>query len=516
MAFFIEVATLIPTLEARLGDAGDLARAQVVMRGMTDAEIVAVLQESTDAVQQIEQVRLVAAGIAAARSAREAGHSGLSQARGHASPVALVQQITGSTRAEAARQVRVGESLIESVTVQDGPEGPGSAGAAAGAGGDWREPLRVALRARAISAAQFDAIRSGLGEPPASDRRDDDADGGDSNSRDVDGENADGGAGANAPACETWARAAEQLIREASERTVEELRTAARSIRDLLDPEGAQTRFLARYENRSFRTYIDRDGVRRGSIVFDEEGGAFVEAAQAAAMRPRRGGPRFVDPAEKERASALTDDPRSNDQLAYDLLLDVFRAGVLADAKTVFGTRQPGLRLVQTVDDVHGRAPTAHTEDHLVTLPASVAEQHVCDSGIVPITVDSHGDPLDVGREQRLYTSAQRIALAIRDGGCRWRGCDRPASYCEAHHIDEWAGGGRTDIDRGILLCRFHHMNLHHHGWRITREGRAEFMLHAPSGERFTLRARAVLTYAWAGIDPPPRRFHPAARTPAA
>lgn len=49
----------------------------------------------------------------------------------------------------------------------------------------------------------------------------------------------------------------------------------------------------------------------------------------------------------------------------------------------------------------------------------------------------------------------------LRDGGCLWPGCDRPAHVTEAHHIDPWAGGGATDCDRGILLCRFHHLTLH-------------------------------------------------------
>ena len=107
---------------------------------------------------------------------------------------------------------------------------------------------------------------------------------------------------------------------------------------------------------------------------------------------------------------------------------------------------------------------------------------------------------------------ASASALALRDGGCRWQGCDRPASYCEAHHIDPYSQGGRTDIDRGILLCRFHHMNLHHGGWRITRDGKGEFLLHPPGGrEPVPLRAPLVLTYAWGGTDPPPRRFRPVA-----
>ncbi|HWV49799.1 MAG TPA: DUF222 domain-containing protein, partial [Microbacterium sp.] len=307
--------------------------------------------------------------------------------------------------------------------------------------------------------------------------------------------------------------AAEQMIVEAAERTVEELRAAARSVRDILDPEGAVERYRAQFEARSFRTYRDAFGRKHGHLVFDEESGAFVDSVMASALRPRRGGPRFVDSAEKERAAQLADDPRTNDQLAFDLILDVLRAGVLADPENVFGTRQAGVRLVQTVAPSGERSGTALTEDGLIALPAAVAEQRICDSGTVTVTVDSCGNPLDVGRERRLFTPAQRIALAIRDGGCRAAGCDRPASYCEAHHIDEWAGGGRTDIDRGILLCHFHHMNLHHRGWWITRDGKGDFVLHDPGGGAVVLKPRAVLRYSWAalGVDPPPKRFRPAA-----
>ncbi|GAB3281596.1 hypothetical protein GCM10027426_20520 [Microbacterium lacusdiani] len=85
-----------------------------------------------------------------------------------------------------------------------------------------------------------------------------------------------------------------------------------------------------------------------------------------------------------------------------------------------------------------------------------------------------------------------------------WRGCGMPASYCEAHHIDEWAAHeGRTDIDRGILLCRFHHMNLHHHGHRITRDRGGPFVLHPPGEEPVPLHSRSPLRWMW---DPPRAR----------
>ncbi|MFT4260254.1 DUF222 domain-containing protein [Microbacterium sp.] len=550
MALFTDVASLIPTLGERLGEHASLGEATRLMAEMADADVVAILRESAEVSRFADQVRVVAAGLVAERSTRAAGQSGCAQSRGHRTPAGLVQELSGSTRSEAARDVRVGQSLLDGE--RGGREGPGIEGADAsarrdaddGVGGagddreviggsdagasqgldtvthgeggsscplDWRQPLRDGLRHGVLASAQFDAIARGLGDPPEPPSG---ADGSDGSGGAGDAGDADEGevAAIRRAIAEAWFLAAEQLVGEAGQRTVEELGSAARTIRDLLDPEGAEARFLARHEKRMFRRWRDADGVMRGSIAFDDEGAAFIDMVFEAALRPRRGGPRFVDSEEAERAKALIDDARTNDQLAYDLLLDLVRGGVLADAEDVLGARQAGVRLVQVRDATGAGASVVHTEDGVFSFPAASAGQRICESGVVEVTVDSFGNPLDVGREKRLFTPRQRIGLAIRDGGCRWRGCDRPASTCEAHHIDEWhADAGRTDIDRGILLCRFHHMQLHHGGWRITREGLGDFVLRHRDGEKFVLPRRAALTYAWAGIDPPPKRFRPAA-----
>jgi len=48
---------------------------------------------------------------------------------------------------------------------------------------------------------------------------------------------------------------------------------------------------------------------------------------------------------------------------------------------------------------------------------------------------------------------AQRKALIVRDGGCIFPGCDRPASWCDAHHIIHWLDSGPTDLWNLCLLC---------------------------------------------------------------
>jgi hypothetical protein len=101
--------------------------------------------------------------------------------------------------------------------------------------------------------------------------------------------------------------------------------------------------------------------------------------------------------------------------------------------------------------------------------------------GFESILFADDGRVLALGRTQRLFSRRQRRALAARDGGCMWPGCERPPSWTEAHHTRPWAQGGRTDLDDGILLCRHHHLRLHDEGWRITRVG-GRYRLEAPPG----------------------------------
>lgn len=498
MTYFADLAHHVDVLCSAIGDDATVSDLPRLVERMSDDDVVAVISATTSLARAAEMLRIAATGVAAARSTRDAGHDGLAQRRGFRSPAAMIQDLTGSTMSDATRSVRLGEALragafTGDVDVDDfgaatteAPDDDTDVATAPTPGAPWHAPLSRALLAGTISAAQHDAVMRGLGEP-TDDARD------------------------------AWSVAAEHLIAEAGQRTVEELARTARTLRDQLDPEGGQRRFDEQFERRSFRTWTDADGVRRGSMIFDPHGGAWVQSILDAALRPRRGGPRFVDADEKATAETLAADPRSNDQLAYDLMLDVLRAGAIADAETVFGTRQAGVRVVITASALSsGRAGGAAfglVEDDQTTLPAWLVAQQACDTGTRDCTLDVAGNPLDLGREARLFTPAQKIALAIRDGGCRWTGCDRPASYCEAHHVDEWAkDGGCTDVDRGILLCRYHHMALHHGGWRITRDGRDDFLLHPPGGARpVVLRPRLALRYAWGDIDPPPGRFRAAA-----
>jgi hypothetical protein len=79
-----------------------------------------------------------------------------------------------------------------------------------------------------------------------------------------------------------------------------------------------------------------------------------------------------------------------------------------------------------------------------------------------------------------------RRALNLRDGGCRFAGCDRPASWCDGHHIRHWVDGGDTALSNMVLLCAFHHTVIHE-GWRLVGDPGGTVWFHRPDGTQLDL-----------------------------
>jgi hypothetical protein len=80
------------------------------------------------------------------------------------------------------------------------------------------------------------------------------------------------------------------------------------------------------------------------------------------------------------------------------------------------------------------------------------------DCQLVRVVLDADRVPVEVSTTVRTVPAGLWRALLIRDAGCRWPGCDAPASWCDvAHAIDAYADEGRLSIDNAMLLCRRHH-----------------------------------------------------------
>lgn len=154
-------------------------------------------------------------------------------------------------------------------------------------------------------------------------------------------------------------------------------------------------------------------------------------------------------------------DPETGRKLPYSTLLGHGLMELLEDhlnTDTLPGNGGAPFTLVVTIDlEALKTGLGVAAVDTGVRISAGEARRLGCKAGILPMVLDSDSMPLDLGRERRLFTKHQRIALNHRHKGCAAVNCDRPASWTEAHHLDPWSTGGRTDLDRGIPLCPPHH-----------------------------------------------------------
>jgi hypothetical protein len=91
-------------------------------------------------------------------------------------------------------------------------------------------------------------------------------------------------------------------------------------------------------------------------------------------------------------------------------------------------------------------------------------------------------EPLDAGLTRRLPNPSQRRALAVRDRGCTFPGCDTPTSWTSAHHLVHWINDGPTDLHNLTLLCSFHHHLVHEGGWTTSGDAAGGIEFHRPDG----------------------------------
>ena len=96
---------------------------------------------------------------------------------------------------------------------------------------------------------------------------------------------------------------------------------------------------------------------------------------------------------------------------------------------------------------------------------------------MIPAVLGGRSEVLDLGRTRRFHSKAQRIALALEQGGCTAEGCDWPPGMCHAHHDTPWHRGGTTDVQNGRLLCPRHHARAHDPTYETSKlpEGRIRF-----------------------------------------
>ena len=91
--------------------------------------------------------------------------------------------------------------------------------------------------------------------------------------------------------------------------------------------------------------------------------------------------------------------------------------------------------------------------------------------------------PLDIGYSDSIPASIRRAVL-LRDRGCAWPRCGRPAAWCDVHHLQHKADGGKTSVTDCVLLCQFHHdVCIHRWGWRLVLHPDGTTTAYGPDGQ---------------------------------
>jgi hypothetical protein len=231
-----------------------------------------------------------------------------------------------------------------------------------------------------------------------------------------------------------------------------ELRKLGKRVRDTLDTDGPEPAEKRAHAKETLWLKRRDDGIQFGGFLAADNA-ELLQTVIFAGAKPHKtpdGRP----------------DPRTRGKRQADGLV----AGLTVAAGT--GTAVPGhggikphITVTINLDNLLAGTGTGDLA-HGGTLSAAAIRRLACDAGIIPLVLGANSEPLDVGTEERFVNRAMRRALNTRDKGCIV--CGAPPAMCEAHHIVHWANGGPTRVENLVLLCKAHHIDVHHGHWTIT------------------------------------------------
>ncbi|CAN5238689.1 HNH endonuclease signature motif containing protein [soil metagenome] len=390
------------TFTTPLHDAAALLAPVRVDARTSDRELLAITSDIERVGRLVDALRTSAAAEISRRSDRSLGHDGLAARNGHRTPSSLLASLTLVSGKQADRRARIAQLI---------------------------EPLPELAHAVADGAISTDAAES-IGA-------------------------------ALSPVASLAADVVAPLIELASVRPADEVASAARAARDQLDALGVEQRERDLRAQRYLRFGREIDGMVPIRGLLPPEDAGIVQALFDARTSVRRTVSFF---AEGDRPPRSSDD-RTLDQLRADTLVEISR--VAAGALTVDAADSPLMNgagtVVVTIDheSLLSELGTAGVEGVAGSISASSARRIACTARILPIVLGGRSQPIDFGQSRRLFSAIQRRALALRDRGCAAVGCDAPPGWTEAHHITPWSRGGPTDLSNGVLLCSFHHHQVH-------------------------------------------------------
>ena len=423
-----------------LGDTLGAALGGEAQRSLSHRELVDVLGVVERLGRITDAARLVLAGEVGRRADSEFGDDAITTQFGCGSAQELVERTTLVSAATARARLRDAKAITGRVTLtgQTRPAPLEHARAALAAGRlsadalttivDALRPLQGRCSVDELEAAEVELVGAAVG-------------------------------GAEAPAC-----------------GIHELKVMATTWALFLDPDGALPDEEYSERMRGIRvSRRSRRGLRRIYGDVTEDVAAQFDRLVDAHLNPRvqDRGPRFADAEAEAAAGGAPDecvpDPRTIDQKRHDAFASILSAAAGAAETPTLGGAAPTLIVTTTEQDLAAPNGVAFVETAAgpVPVPASFARHIGCHGTIHRLTLAANGAIKALRVEDRVFNHWQRKAIGARDGGCVIPGCTVPAAWCEVHHVIDWAKGGPTSVDNGVLLCWHHHHGIEASGWEI-------------------------------------------------
>jgi uncharacterized protein DUF222 len=160
------------------------------------------------------------------------------------------------------------------------------------------------------------------------------------------------------------------------------------------------------------------------------------------------------------------DDHRRAPQRRADAIVELAQHGA-----------HPQIAVHTTLEGLKGEVGAAASELADGTPISSHTVQRMACDGVLHRVLKADSMVIDVGRAKRTAQPAQWRGLKARHKTCAWAECDRPIGWTQAHHLDSWETGGKTDLQKMIPLCHYHHRLVHEGGWQVVQTSqRLEFI----------------------------------------
>jgi Domain of unknown function (DUF222)/HNH endonuclease len=254
------------------------------------------------------------------------------------------------------------------------------------------------------------------------------------------------------------------LVTAAKELDLARLRMVTIKLQHFMDPDSVREESNESHELRFLHFSQTLDGVFYMNGRFDAEAGAIIQTALNALSGP-----------------PTPDDKRTPKQRRADSLVELARQRLDSGTLPQVGGQKPHLAVTVSMATLANQpgSPAADLE-WAQPIPAETARRLACDAAITPIFLGSESEQPMAGQTSRSISGSQRKALVVRDKGCRFPGCDRPADWTDVHHLKHWADGGKHVMDNLILLCRRHHRMVHEEGWQLVITAGGEIVALTP------------------------------------